>query len=251
MRTASFFILSLTLHVGALLYPVSLRDRTDEQFILVTILPVEHERGSAPEAGRGGNPVSRVSPKPAASAPEPIKPAAELNPPSQPDRQPVAAGPATMTSESAVAVVSDFVRPSDTNSATIYGFAENIPAGNGSGGDGSGNSEAGSGAGNGQGNSGAAIVLTRARYNDTPRPVYPESARRDGREGRVLLRVLVDDQGRAKSVQINSSSGNEVLDHAAAEAIKHWRFHPALYGDKAVESWIRIPIEFRLAHANP
>jgi protein TonB len=39
------------------------------------------------------------------------------------------------------------------------------------------------------------------------------------------------------------------LDRAAAEAIKRWRFHPARYGDKAVESWLRIPIEFRLADA--
>ena len=92
--------------------------------------------------------------------------------------------------------------------------------------------------------------MTQARYRDTPRPDYPDSARREGHEGRVLLRVLVDDQGRSKRVEINSSSGNEALDRAAAEAIKRWRFHPARYGDKPVESWLRIPIEFRLADAN-
>jgi protein TonB len=52
-------------------------------------------------------------------------------------------------------------------------------------------------------------------------------------------------------VEINRSSGSEALDRAAAEAIKRWRFIPARYGDKAVESWIRIPIEFRLADAKP
>ena len=66
----------------------------------------------------------------------------------------------------------------------------------------------------------------------------------------MLLRVLIDDQGRAKKVEVNTSSGSELLDRAAAEAIKRWRFHPARYGDKPVESWIRIPIEFRLAGAN-
>jgi periplasmic protein TonB len=65
----------------------------------------------------------------------------------------------------------------------------------------------------------------------------------------VLLRVLVDDQGRSKQVEINSSSGSDALDRAAAEAIKRWRFHPARYGDQAVESWLRIPIEFTLAEA--
>ena len=100
-----------------------------------------------------------------------------------------------------------------------------------------------------QGSSGNGTASTQARYRDTPRPDYPESARREGREGRVLLRVLVDDQGRSKQVEINSSSGSEALDRAAAEAIKRWRFHPARYGDKPVESWLRIPIEFRLADA--
>ena len=90
-------------------------------------------------------------------------------------------------------------------------------------------------------------MLIQARYTETPRPVYPESARNEGREGRVLLRVLVDDHGRSKQVEINNSSGSEVLDRAAAEAIKRWRFIPARYGDKAVESWIRIPIDFSLA----
>jgi protein TonB len=113
-----------------------------------------------------------------------------------------------------------------------------------------GSSGTGSGSGNGQGSSENGI-LSQARYRDTPRPDYPESARREGREGRVLLRVLVDDQGRSKQVEINSSSGSAALDGAAAEAISRWRFHPARRGDQPVESWLRIPIEFRLADAKP
>jgi protein TonB len=66
----------------------------------------------------------------------------------------------------------------------------------------------------------------------------------------VLLRVLVDGQGRSKQVEINRSSGSDALDRAAAEAIKHWRFHPARHGDKSIESWLRVPIEFRLDEAN-
>ena len=107
----------------------------------------------------------------------------------------------------------------------------------------------GSGNGNGSSSSGNGVDLTQARYRDTPRPDYPESARREGREGRVLLRVLVDDQGQSKKVEINISSGSDALDRAATEAIRRWRFHPARDGDKPVESWLRIPIEFHLADA--
>ena len=60
----------------------------------------------------------------------------------------------------------------------------------------------------------------------------------------------MDDKGRAKSVEINKSSGDDTLDRAAREAIERWRFIPAHYGEKAVESWIRIPVDFRFADSN-
>lgn len=88
-----------------------------------------------------------------------------------------------------------------------------------------------------------------ARYGDTPKPAYPESARREGSEGRVLLRVLIDDQGEAKAVEVSRSSGSDALDQAATSAIKRWRFHPARSGDQPIESWVSIPIDFRLTDA--
>jgi protein TonB len=90
---------------------------------------------------------------------------------------------------------------------------------------------------------------TQARTSDAPKPKYPDTARRDGKEGRVLLRVLVNEEGRTASVQVNRSSGVESLDQAALEAIKRWRFSPARLGDRPVESWVRIPIDFRLTDA--
>jgi protein TonB len=80
----------------------------------------------------------------------------------------------------------------------------------------------------------------------SPRPEYPPSARRDGREGRVLLRVLVDEQGKSKTIEVNQSSGSEALDRAAAEAITGWRFSPARRGSTPVESWVKIPVDFQL-----
>ena len=96
------------------------------------------------------------------------------------------------------------------------------------------------------GSGGNSATFVQAGYRSTVKPDYPERARREGKEGQVLLRVLVDEAGRSKSIEINRSSGSDTLDHAAAEAIKRWRFSPARFGDKAVESWVKIPIEFRL-----
>ena len=87
----------------------------------------------------------------------------------------------------------------------------------------------------------------RAGYAYNPKPKYPETARREGWEGTVLLRVLVDQDGKSKSIEINRSSGFETLDRAAMETVKVWRFHPAHYGERLVESWVKIPVVFSLA----
>ena len=63
----------------------------------------------------------------------------------------------------------------------------------------------------------------------------------------MLLRVLIDDQGETKAVEVSRSSGSDALDHAASSAIKRWRFHPARSGDQPIESWVNVPIDFRLS----
>jgi protein TonB len=102
------------------------------------------------------------------------------------------------------------------------------------------------GSGLSQGDRGLTMRFAQASYVYSPKPDYPEQARKEGKDGRVLLRVLVDQDGKTQSVQVSSSSGSEALDYAAAEAIKRWRFSPARYGDEPVASWVRIPIVFRL-----
>lgn len=169
------------------------------------------------------------------------------------DREPQSTSAETITtfSESSAALAPPMANSALAQEAISAGAsqdAQGVGAG-GIGGRGSGTGAGGNGPGSGSQGAGSGGGLIQARYSETPKPIYPESARREGREGKVLLRVLVDDQGRSKTVEINTSSGSEALDRAAAEAIKRWRFHPARYGDKAVESWLRIPIEFRLADA--
>ena len=242
MKLASFFFLSLVLHASALVYPVSFHAPTQANLIDVTILPIERESHGAGAQGAIGNRAALAASKSASSMPRTVQPAVELKPTSDPESQTLPAeAPANLSA----------------SSAAITAPAGN--AANGSGGTGSGNgfgwsgtgSGRGSSNGNGTSSSGNGVALTQARYRDTPRPDYPESARREGREGRVLLRVLVDDQGQSKKVEINISSGSDALDRAAAEAIRRWRFLPARDGDKPVESWLRIPIEFHLADAKP
>jgi periplasmic protein TonB len=92
-----------------------------------------------------------------------------------------------------------------------------------------------------------AAALTLARYQRTPKPAYPASARRLRQEGTVVLRVRVDPEGRVTAVQLKTSSGFAALDAAAAGAVRRWEFVPAHSGEQPVTSEVEVPVRFRLA----
>lgn len=81
---------------------------------------------------------------------------------------------------------------------------------------------------------------------DNPAPSYPPVARRNGEQGRVLLRVLVSAAGAAEEVQVRSSSGFVRLDDAALETVRRWKFLPARRGSEPVPAWVLIPVSFKL-----
>jgi TonB family protein len=86
-----------------------------------------------------------------------------------------------------------------------------------------------------------------AGYAHNPIPEYPEQARRQGWEGIVLLGVLINRAGSPERIEIKKSSGFEILDRAATRAVMGWRFHPARHGETILESWVSVPIVFRLS----
>jgi len=89
-------------------------------------------------------------------------------------------------------------------------------------------------------------ATARHSYGHTPRPPYPTRAIMRGYEGSVLLNVHVLPNGEPGEVTVFKSSGHKILDNAALKAVKKWRFVPAQRGFKAVSSWVKVPIEFRL-----
>jgi len=83
-------------------------------------------------------------------------------------------------------------------------------------------------------------------YAENPKPVYPLEARQKGYEGEVLLKVEVLQNGRVGEVQVEKSSGYEILDQSAIAAVKKWKFIPAKKGKIPIPSWVNIPITFQL-----
>jgi periplasmic protein TonB len=77
-------------------------------------------------------------------------------------------------------------------------------------------------------------------------PTYPPASRRAGEEGTVRLKVLVDESGRPKDIQVAQSSGFSRLDEAAKQAVRRWKFVAATDGSKALSVWTQVSITFRL-----
>lgn len=84
---------------------------------------------------------------------------------------------------------------------------------------------------------------------ENPLPHYPTVARRRGIEGTVILDVLVNAAGLPERVAIARSSGSGLLDDAALEAVRRWRFRPARRAGEPVEGKVAVPITFRLVEA--
>jgi protein TonB len=91
-----------------------------------------------------------------------------------------------------------------------------------------------------------ATTQAQPAYLSNPAPVYPENARRLGQEGTVLLIVVVNPKGFPLSVELKESSGYPLLDRAAANGVKKWKFHPGYLGSMPVTSIVEIPIRFQL-----
>jgi protein TonB len=90
-------------------------------------------------------------------------------------------------------------------------------------------------------------VGMQLEYAQAPAPTYPRDALRDGIEGTVMLRVLVDVDGRPLDVQVEHSSGNRSLDRAARDQVlQRCRFRPAMQNGRAVQAIGLVPVDFRL-----
>lgn len=122
---------------------------------------------------------------------------------------------------------------------------------NGSAGNGAGTTSAGGGNGAATaGGAGGEGTLTGARFDadylKNPSPPYPPQSRRIGEEGKTVLRVFVGADGSAQQVEVRTSSGSSRLDDSALRAVRGWKFVPAQRGGVAIDSWVLVPIVFRL-----
>jgi TonB family protein len=74
-------------------------------------------------------------------------------------------------------------------------------------------------------------------------PVYPLQARAAHIEGSVILETTITEQGATRNIRI--ISGPPELVHAATEAVRHWRYRPALLNGNATAVEKQIQVIFK------
>ncbi len=235
MRLFSSVLISVLLHGAIFALPVSLFEAASERIVPVLVLNEGDAGGGTKAGGQRGKPERHPAPlrgKPTTQT--------EL-----PKTESAARAPSPTEAATQIRLSAEESVDNGVASATSLSAATGERHGAVGGGEGGGvRTENLGGGGVGGGSAGSAYA--RAHYAYNPKPAYPESARKEGWEGTVILAVLVDQKGRPERVEVGRSSGFATLDQAAAETVRRWLFQPARYGEKRVESWVRIPVVFRL-----
>ena len=88
---------------------------------------------------------------------------------------------------------------------------------------------------------------TALEYAAAPPPAYPRRALDAQLEGTVMLRVLVDVDGKPIDVEVQRSSGHRELDEAAKrQVLRRWSFRAAMRDGRAVQVYGLVPVRFSL-----
>jgi TonB family protein len=87
--------------------------------------------------------------------------------------------------------------------------------------------------------------VSAPRALDTPDPEYSEEARKAKYQGVCILWLIVGPDGHPRDVKVARSLGMG-LDQKAIEAVKKWKFEPAMKDGKPVAVQINVEVNFRL-----
>jgi protein TonB len=92
-----------------------------------------------------------------------------------------------------------------------------------------------------------ARVAKGVNLGDACGPYYPSASRRLSEEGSVVLLVFIAPNGKVSETKVETSSGYQRLDEAAAKCVTaQGRFEPTKVGAEAIGSWQRMKWTWRL-----
>lgn len=89
-------------------------------------------------------------------------------------------------------------------------------------------------------------ITTGMEYILPPQTVYPPLSKRMGEQGKVVLRILVGENGKPDQVLVQTSSGYTRLDEAGRQAGLRALFKPHIENGHAVPVYVILPLNFQL-----
>lgn len=93
--------------------------------------------------------------------------------------------------------------------------------------------------------------VQRPQAIKTVPPAYPEAARKEGREGKVIVQTVIDVQGNVTNPVVEGSSGHPDLDQSALDTVSAWKFSPATLDGRPVAVYYQLTINFTLDDKKP
>jgi protein TonB len=88
------------------------------------------------------------------------------------------------------------------------------------------------------------VATSQPQPISTPSPKYPAQALRNGERGTVMVSVEIGADGVPTDVGVAKSSGSRHLDRAAVDAVRRWRFRPAMADGRPTTGRVQVPISF-------
>lgn len=246
MRSSSFLILSLSLHALAIT-AIAMAPQHDflkasgHSEVQVSVDPAPSEPSKTqqktieptppaiPAAATPPAPVKPAqAPKPKASVAALLKRKVEATPTTAASSEPVTESTETTeTAETAEATATETPAPTEEQTGVGDGGVEATP-----------DNTQGEVAGATKDEAVSYLGLKQVEGNKGPS--YPESARRENRQGNLELVYRVTKEGKVAEISVAKSSGHSDLDQAAVQAISQFKFIPGQ------EGWARHPVTFSL-----
>lgn len=79
----------------------------------------------------------------------------------------------------------------------------------------------------------------------SPKPEYPAFAKKMGIQGKVILEAEILTDGTVQRINVLKKL-EPSLDQAATEAVRKWRFQPAMVNGKPIAVWVQLDVGFEL-----
>ena len=125
---------------------------------------------------------------------------------------------------------------------------------------GSGRNDGGQGGGSGGGlgmhqgrGQGAGSVYGFNQWDQSPVPIhrvkpnYPSAAKRTGKEATVIVRAVIDAQGKVVRAVVLPGKEAQHFKEETLEAVQRWRFAPGKVGGKPVMCVVEFPVDFSIS----